>query len=100
MLLTVFGYSSRSEQRSDERKQLTQGPLVAIKAMAVIVDVASAVTKNTNFLVVLYTSSNLQITQMNLMPREEIGEEMHDVVQALYVISGNGTAILDGRSMR
>src|ERR1035437_6154941 len=49
---------------------------------------------NKNFRKVLYTDKNSQLVLMSLLPKEEIGEEIHDVDQFLRVEKGIGTAIL------
>ncbi len=50
--------------------------------------------ENENFRKVLYTDKNSQLVLMSLLPKEEIGEEVHDVDQFLRVEKGTGTAIL------
>ncbi len=52
--------------------------------------------ENENFRQVLYTDKNSQLVLMSLLPKEEIGEEVHDVDQFLRVEKGTGTAILNG----
>jgi len=52
--------------------------------------------ENTNFRQVLYTSKHSQLVLMSLKPREEIGEEVHDVDQFLRCEAGKGRAVLDG----
>lgn len=49
--------------------------------------------ENDNFRKVLYTDKNSQLVLMSLLPKEEIGEEVHDVDQFLRVEKGTGTAI-------
>jgi len=51
--------------------------------------------ENDNFRRVLYTDKNSQLVVMSLLPKEEIGEEIHDVDQFLRVEKGNGKAILN-----
>ncbi len=53
---------------------------------------------NDNFRKVLYTDKNSQLVLMSLLPKEEIGEEIHDVDQFLRVEKGSGAAILNGVS--
>jgi mannose-6-phosphate isomerase-like protein (cupin superfamily) len=52
--------------------------------------------ENDNFRKVLYTDKNSQLVLMSLLPKEEIGEEIHDVDQFLRVEKGVGSAILNG----
>jgi mannose-6-phosphate isomerase-like protein (cupin superfamily) len=52
--------------------------------------------ENENFRKVLYTDKNTQLVLMSLLPKEEIGEEIHDVDQFLRIEKGEGQAILNG----
>ena len=52
--------------------------------------------ENDNFRKVLYTDKNSQLVLMSLLPKEEIGEEIHDVDQFLRVEKGVGSAVLNG----
>jgi mannose-6-phosphate isomerase-like protein (cupin superfamily) len=52
--------------------------------------------KNKNFRTVLYTTKNCQLVLMSLKPREDIGEEVHQLDQLLRVEKGKGQAVLDG----
>ena len=52
--------------------------------------------KNENFRRVLYTASNSQLVLMSLKPKEEIGEETHELDQFIRIEAGRGVAILDG----
>ncbi|MDO8474535.1 MAG: cupin domain-containing protein [bacterium] len=52
---------------------------------------------NSNFRKVLYTDSRVQLVVMSLLPKEDIGEEVHEHLdQFIRVESGKGTAILEG----
>jgi mannose-6-phosphate isomerase-like protein (cupin superfamily) len=51
---------------------------------------------NDKFRQVLYTAKNCQLTVMSLNPREDIGEEVHDVDQFLRIEQGKGRAVLNG----
>lgn len=51
--------------------------------------------ENTNFRKVLYTAPNSQLVLMSLQPKEDIGEEVHELDQFLRIESGIGKAILD-----
>ncbi len=53
--------------------------------------------ENDNFRKVLYTGKNSQLVLMSLLPKEEIGMEVHyNVDQFFRIESGHGRAILDG----
>lgn len=52
--------------------------------------------ENKDFRRVLYTAKNTQLVLMSLRPKEEIGQETHDLDQFIRVESGEGVAILDG----
>jgi len=53
--------------------------------------------KNKNFRKVLYTSTNVQVVLMSLLPEEEIGLETHDISDQFFrVESGEGKAVIDG----
>lgn len=54
--------------------------------------------ENNNFRKVLYTDHNSQLVLMSLLPKEDIGEEVHGVDQFLRVEKGTGVAILNGIS--
>jgi mannose-6-phosphate isomerase-like protein (cupin superfamily) len=52
---------------------------------------------NDNFRKVLYTSEHGQLVVMNLLPNQEIGEEVHhNVDQFFRVDSGEGLIVMDG----
>jgi mannose-6-phosphate isomerase-like protein (cupin superfamily) len=52
--------------------------------------------QNTNFRKVLYTGPNMQLVVMNLLPKENIGLEVHeDTDQFFRVESGEGILIMD-----
>jgi len=56
--------------------------------------------ENENFREVLFTTDKSQLVVMSLLPREEIGEEVHDDVdQFLRIESGEGKAVLDGEAV-
>lgn len=53
--------------------------------------------QNENFREVLYTGQHSQLVVMSLLPNEEIGEEVHEIVdQFLRIEQGEGKAILNG----
>jgi len=52
---------------------------------------------NTNFRQVLWTGQHAQLVLMNLLPNEEIGFEVHEIVdQFIRVEKGTCKAIIDG----
>ncbi len=52
--------------------------------------------ENTNFRKVIYTGQNSQLVLMSIPPAEEIGEETHhDTDQLLFLVEGEGEAIID-----
>lgn len=52
---------------------------------------------NTNFRKVLYSSKHIQLVLMSLLPREEIGEEIHPENDQFFRIeAGHGKCIIDG----
>lgn len=55
---------------------------------------------NNNFRKVIYTSHNAQIVLMSLLPKQEIGAEVHGVDQFLRIEKGVGKAILNGVSKK
>lgn len=51
---------------------------------------------NTHFRHVLWTGQHTQLVLMNLLPNEEIGREVHEIVdQFIRVEKGEGKAIID-----
>ncbi len=53
--------------------------------------------ENNNFRKVLYTSKHSQLVLMSLLPREEIGMEVHeDNDQFFRIESGEGKCVIDG----
>ena len=51
--------------------------------------------ENENFRKVLYTAKNSQLVVMSLKPKEDIGEEIHQLDQFIRCEAGIGKAILD-----
>lgn len=55
--------------------------------------------ENNNFRKVVYTGQNSQLVLMSIPPAGEIGEETHhDTDQILFLVEGEGEAIIDGQS--
>ncbi|MDE2021775.1 MAG: cupin domain-containing protein [Patescibacteria group bacterium] len=61
-----------------------------------ITDIEKVTLENTDYRRVLYTAKNSQLVLMNLMPGEEIGEEVHHLDQFLRFEAGEGKAVLNG----
>jgi len=60
------------------------------------IDLKEAAKENDLFRKVLFTGANSQLVIMSIAPGEEIGLETHRVDQFLYVIDGEGVAVLGG----
>jgi mannose-6-phosphate isomerase-like protein (cupin superfamily) len=52
---------------------------------------------NVWFRKVLFTGGHSQLVVMCLQPGEEIGTEVHEVDQLIYVVEGEGKVVLEGR---
>lgn len=61
-----------------------------------IVNIEEKTKQNTYFREVLYTSKHSQITVMSIPPKEDIGEEVHELDQFIRVEKGRGVVVLDG----
>jgi mannose-6-phosphate isomerase-like protein (cupin superfamily) len=59
-------------------------------------DIEGLAVKNAEFRRVLYTAKHCQLVLMALMPKEEIGAEVHTLDQFFRVEQGTGEAVLDG----
>lgn len=62
-----------------------------------ITNIEKDTIENENFRKVLYTGERLQLVVMNLMPNEDIGEEVHQLDQFIRVEQGEGKSVLDGK---
>ena len=60
-----------------------------------IVNIEQETLNNKNFRKVLYTALNSQLVVMSIAPKEEIGEEVHDLDQFIRVEEGKGKAVLN-----
>jgi mannose-6-phosphate isomerase-like protein (cupin superfamily) len=56
--------------------------------------------QNTDFCRVLFTGANVQIVAMSLREKEDIGEEVHDVDQCFFFVSGEAETIVQGNTRR
>ena len=55
--------------------------------------------ENNNFRHVIFTGAHSQLVLMSLLPEEEIGEETHTTSdQILFIVTGNGEAIVNGKT--
>lgn len=60
-------------------------------------NIEEATLQNDNFRQVLFTAQHSQLVVMSLLPNEDIGEEVHEIVdQFLRIEKGQGKAILNG----
>ena len=61
-----------------------------------VTDVKEAARKNDYFRKVLFTAPKSQLVLMSIAPFEEIGIEVHDGDQILYVVEGEGEVVMEG----
>lgn len=50
---------------------------------------------NENFRKVLYTAKNSQLVVMSIAPKDDIGEEVHELDQFIRIEEGKGKVVLD-----
>lgn len=62
---------------------------------AQIIDLVTAASNNLHFRHVLATMPHSQLVVMNLISGEDIGSEVHQLDQFIYIVSGTGKAVLD-----
>lgn len=62
-----------------------------------VIDVKDTAKENELFRRVMFTGTKSQLVIMALRPGEEIGFETHDVDQLIYVVKGDGVAVIDGK---
>jgi mannose-6-phosphate isomerase-like protein (cupin superfamily) len=58
-------------------------------------EIESKTLANENFRTVLYTAEHSQLVVMSLKPKEDIGEETHELDQFIRCEAGTGKAVLD-----
>lgn len=58
-------------------------------------EIGRAAEENATFRTVLYTASHMQLVVMNLLPGENIGEEVHDLDQFIRCEHGEGKVLID-----
>lgn len=63
-------------------------------------DIRKLAIENTDFRREVLTNEHSQLVLMSIEPGDEIGEEAHDVDQALVFVAGEGEAVLDGKRSR
>lgn len=61
-----------------------------------VVNIEKASKENSNFRTVLYTAKYSQLVVMNILPNQDIGEEVHTLDQFIRIEDGSGKAVLDG----
>ena len=62
-----------------------------------VIDVKDTAKENELFRRVMFTGTKSQLVVMSLRPGEEIGLETHDVDQLIYVVKGDGVAVIDAK---
>ena len=63
---------------------------------ALRIELKDVAKENEYFRQVLFTGVHSQLVVMALKPGEEIGEEVHEVDQFIYAVSGEGEAVMAG----
>ena len=62
-----------------------------------VINIEKETLENDTFRKVLYTTTNAQVVLMKLLPKEEIGMEVHEISDQFFRIdSGEGKVIMDG----
>jgi mannose-6-phosphate isomerase-like protein (cupin superfamily) len=61
------------------------------------IDLKDLAKENEYFRKVLFTGMHSQLVVMALRPGEDIGEEVHEVDQFIYVVKGEGQAVVAGK---
>ena len=59
-----------------------------------VADIKKGAKENDNFRKVLFTTGRSQLVLMSLKPSEEIGREVHDGDQIIYIVDGKGFATI------
>ena len=60
-------------------------------------NIAALAQENSFFRQEILTNEHSQVVLMSLEPGEDIGEEVHDVDQLLFFVSGSAEAVLNGK---
>jgi mannose-6-phosphate isomerase-like protein (cupin superfamily) len=61
-----------------------------------VFEIKNEAKRNEYFRKELFTAGKSQVVLMSLLPAQEIGMEVHDGDQILYVVEGEGLAVLGG----
>ena len=61
-----------------------------------VTDIKKAAEENEAYRRVVFTAGKSQLVLMSLLPGEEIGAEVHDGDQVLYIVGGDGLVVIDG----
>jgi len=85
------------DTNSIEMKEASKEPPQDKSLKGFVTNIEEDTTKNTNFRKVLYTGKNSQLVLMSLKPKEDIGDEIHDVDQFFRIDSGSGKVIINGK---
>lgn len=65
-----------------------------------VINIEETTLQNENFREVLFTAQHCQLVVMSLLPNEEIGQEVHEIVdQFIRVEKGTAKAILNGEEV-
>lgn len=73
----------------DVESGVTRSDLADYGPIPIVIDIDGMAMKNTNFRTTLWTGRSLQLTLMSLLPREEIGVEMHENLdQFIKIVEG------------
>lgn len=65
-----------------------------------VTNIEETTLQNENFREVLFTAQHCQLVVMSLLPNEEIGQEIHEIVdQFIRVENGTAKAILNGEEV-
>jgi mannose-6-phosphate isomerase-like protein (cupin superfamily) len=59
-------------------------------------NIEQAARDNNNFRQVIHTSEHAQVVTMSLLGGEDIGSEVHDLDQLIFVVAGSGVTVLNG----
>ena len=63
-------------------------------------NVRQSALENNNFRRVLFTNKHSQVVLMSVLPGEDIGREVHELVdQVLFFVKGGGQAIVGGEKL-
>ena len=70
-------------------------PPVNPKLKGFVINIEDDTVKNKYFRKVLYTAKNCQLVLMSLKPKEDIGDEVHDVDQFFRIDAGSGKVVIN-----